>query len=547
MRWLLVLLFLGISFSTPLAQSGQVSAPTPNTAVTVTTQSSVYTGRFLRETDLGGDTYWGLETERGPAMILRSAINKVNVAGAVPVTPQQTETGVQQAALPPFAACRGLELKLQGSNTIGAKLVPELARGFAEVNGFAGELIRPGSTPEEFDAEYSKAESDQHQVYRFQAEGSATAFTGLAAGAADIGMSSRMVKKEELDATRDALGDLQLPGAENVIALDGVVVITNPDNPVSALTLDQISRVFAGEITDWACLGGNPGTIAIYARDAKSGTFDTFKALTLDPEKRKLADSAKRFESSEELSEAVVRDPNGIGFIGFAYVGNAKPLTVGTSCGLKFRPEEFSVKTEEYPLSRRLYLYLPPNSRTAAAQAFVNYALSAPAQEIVAKNKFINLNATAGSAMYTLERNQYNRVRGVTPSASSMRLMDSLSDRIADGLRLSVTFRFKMGSADLDNRALDDLRRLTGYIKQHPGIERRLTLFGFADQKTGSEAVNLELSVRRAKQIAAALEAQGTKIPEQQVQGYGIIAPVACNDSDAAVEKNRRVEVWLRP
>jgi phosphate transport system substrate-binding protein len=123
--------------------------------------------------------------------------------------------------------------------------------------------------------------------------------------------------------------------------------------------------------------------------------------------------------------------------------------------------------------------------------------------------------------------------------------MQSFSQRIAKAVRLSITFRFKTGSTELDNRSLEDVRRLAEYINSVPGMAERIMLFGFADAK-GNFQQNLYLSRERALQVADALGAQGVSLPRGQVQGFGIIAPVACNDTESALEKNRRVEVWLR-
>src|SRR5262249_8699783 len=144
---------------------------------------------------------------------------------------------------------------------------------------------------------------------------------------------------------------------EHVLALDGVLVLVSPDNPLSGLTMNEIAGIFAGTIRDWSALGRGSGPINIYARDDKSGTFDTFNSLVLRPRHLALRKDAKRCESSEELSDEVARDRNGIGFAGFAYLRNTKALTITSDCGISSAPNAFNVKSEEYPLARRLFLY----------------------------------------------------------------------------------------------------------------------------------------------------------------------------------------------
>jgi phosphate transport system substrate-binding protein len=203
------------------------------------------------------------------------------------------------------------------------------------------------------------------------------------------------------------------------------------------------------------------------------------------------------------------------------------------------------VRTEEYPLARRLYFYVPETRRTEQVDNFVRFVLSADAQPFTASVGFIGLDVERSSRNYVLERGQYSRIVGQTTSASAPRLMQSFSQRIGNAVRLSITFRFKSGSTELDNRSIEDVGRLAAYIRTDPTTAQRIMLFGFADT-VGNFDLNLELSRQRALQVADALGAQGVSLPRGQVQGFGVIAPAACSDSESSLEKNRRVEVWLR-
>jgi phosphate transport system substrate-binding protein len=536
-------LVLAVAFLISLPAMADVAAPQPNSQVKITTPMLTYEGVFLRE-EISADTvYWIVQTNSGTTSVPKSTITKVELNGSAAPKPPAIEKKEEPALTKPGS----LDLRIQGSNTIGAKLAPEIARVYAEKNGLGSASTAMGPSSEDFDVEYTTSESDRKYLFRFKAHGSATAFQALLGGAADIGMSSRRIKDEELKLLKDAgLGDLRAPRAENVIALDGVAVIVNKANPVEALSLDQICRIFSGELQDWKQLGGTPGPINVYSRDNKSGTFDTFKTLVLEGcPRRELAASAKRFESSEELSDSVAADAGGIGFIGFAFIRSARALRISTSCGLRFAPEPFLVKSEEYPLSRRLYFYVPETRRTSQVNDFVAFSLSANAQPVTSAVGFIGLNIEEASASYTLERGQYKNLVGATTSASAPRLIKQFSETIDGAQRLSVTFRFNTASTDLDNRAIEDVGRLAAYIKANPEMAQRIMLFGFADPK-GSFERNLELSRDRALQVANALSALGIAVQQGQTYGFGVIAPVACGDSELSLEKNRRVEVWLR-
>src|SRR5262249_32335289 len=146
------------------------------------------------------------------------------------------------------------------------------------------------------------------------AHGSGTATPGLASGKALIGMASRALNEAELtQLAQQGFGDMRSAENEHVVGLDGIIVIVSPANPIAKLSLQQLRGIFSGAAFDWSQVGGKPGSINVYARDAKSGTFDTFKTLVLDPGKQKLTGTAQRLESSNELSDLVANDPSGIG------------------------------------------------------------------------------------------------------------------------------------------------------------------------------------------------------------------------------------------
>src|SRR5262249_32212192 len=142
----------------------------------------------------------------------------------------------------------------------------------------------------------------------------------------DIGMASRKIKAEELDMLRaKGLGDVTARDSEYVLGLDGLAIIVNSKNAVGALTRDPIKKAFTGDISDCSKLSGSHASIATYARDDKSGTYDTFKALVLG-EHSALKAGTSRLEDSAELVKKVSADPNGIGFVAFAYVESTLPV-----------------------------------------------------------------------------------------------------------------------------------------------------------------------------------------------------------------------------
>ena len=430
-------------------------------------------------------------------------------------------------ALPAVAAPlsipdQGPALRIQGSNTIGAALGPALVKGLMEHQGLQDVHAEPGAGANE-QRVVGKTRQGQTVTIEVAAHGSSTGFTALKNNRADLAAASRPIKDSEL-VDLDILGDLKTPGAEHVIAIDGLAIIVNPRNPLNSLNTEQLAQIFNGEVSTWEALGGTGGTIHLYARDDQSGTFDTFRELVLSRRGQPLAPLAKRFESSEQLSDAVSQDPQGIGFIGLPSVRQAKAVAIVDGDSQPMLPLTSLIATEDYPLSRRLFFYLPPSSRNPWAKAMVEFSQGSKGQAIVAANGFIA---------------QQVQAIGVAPRPS---MPDDYQAIARDAQRLTVNFRFDEGSASLDNKARQDVQRVVAYIRSHGKLDKQVTLVGFGDTKNDPQRAAL-LSKLRAMAVRRELVKSGVVLKD--IRGFGAQMPVAANTADEGRIKNRRVEVWV--
>ncbi len=425
------------------------------------------------------------------------------------------------AALP--AAQNGATvLRIQGSNTIGAKLGPELIKALFAAQGLSD--IR---------SEAGKAENEQRILARqadgrlvvaeVAAHGSGTGFVALKNGSADLAASSRPIKAAEAGELA-TLGDMHDARSEQVIAIDGLAIIVNPSNPIGNLSVEQLARLFAGEIRDWRELGGRPGAVTLYARDDNSGTYDTFKELVLAPGARTLAAGAKRFESSSQLSDEVSGDPNGIGFIGLPYIRQAKAVAIASGDSQPMLPSATLIATEDYPLARRLFFYNPAQSSNSWVRALIDFTHSPAGQKIVADNGFIAQTVQAVK---------------VAPQAQMPADYRQLAEQAQ---RLSVNFRFQEGSASLDNKAQRDLTRVLDYLRSRDKLHDKVVLVGFGHAKRDPARAEL-LSKLRAMAVRRELARQGVIFRE--ITGLGDELPVAANSEDSGRLRNRRVEVWV--
>jgi phosphate transport system substrate-binding protein len=417
---------------------------------------------------------------------------------------------------------QGPALRIQGSNTIGAALGPALVKDLMEHQGLQDVHAEAGAGANE-QRVVGKTPQGQTVTIEVAAHGSSTGFTALKNNRADLAAASRPIKDSEL-MDLAPLGDLKSPGAEHVIAIDGLAIIVNPRNPLSTLNTEQLAQIFNGEVSTWEALGGTGGAIHLYARDDQSGTFDTFRELVLSRRGQPLAPSAKRFESSEQLSDAVSQDPQGIGFIGLPSVRQAKAVAIADGDSQPMLPLTSLIATEDYPLSRRLFFYLPPSSPNPWAKALVDFTQGSQGQAMVAANGFIA---------------QQVQAIGVAPRPS---MPDDYQAIARDAQRLTVNFRFDEGSASLDNKARQDVQRVVAYIRSHGKLDKQVTLVGFGDTKNDPQRAAL-LSKLRAMAVRRELAKSGVVLKD--IRGFGAQMPVAANTADEGRIKNRRVEVWV--
>jgi phosphate transport system substrate-binding protein len=259
------------------------------------------------------------------------------------------------AAFAATSASADTKLVIKGSDTLGAKLVPQLAEAY--------KAAHPGIT------------------FDIAAEGSTTGIAAIIDGTADIGMASRRAFDTEVSAA-SANGRSLKP---TIVAYDGIAIIVNSANPVMKLTKKQIEGIFTGEITDWSAVGGSPGAISIYTRNTSSGTYSDFKKMAMSA--KDYAASAQKMAGNEQIAAEVGKNPAGVGYVGMAYLDAAgvKALAVD---GVK--PSIATVRSHAYPISRSTFYYTN-GAPTGEAKAFLDFTLSPSGQKIVQEVGFAPL------------------------------------------------------------------------------------------------------------------------------------------------------------
>ena len=244
-------------------------------------------------------------------------------------------------------------LVIKGSDTLGAKLVPQLAESF--------KAQHPGTT------------------FDIAAEGSTTGIAAIIDGTAQIGMSSRRAKSSEVSAA-SAKGVNLKP---TIVAYDGIAVIVNTNNPLKSLTKKQVEQIFTGDITDWSGVGGSGGKISVYTRNTSSGTYSDFKELAM--KKRDYAPGSQKMAGNEQIAAEAGKNPNGVGYVGMAYTKAAgvKPLPIDGAV-----PSTQSVQSHSYPYWRPTFYYTN-GEPSGLAKQFLDFTIGPAGQKIVAQVGFM--------------------------------------------------------------------------------------------------------------------------------------------------------------
>lgn len=410
-------------------------------------------------------------------------------------------------------------LRIHGSSTVGSHLMPTMVYSWLQNEGYSiGE---------------DKAFEGNHRVIsakkgidtlnvEIQTRGSSTGFASLIDNKADIAIASRPIKPSEKDKLAH-FGDIASSRNEIVVGVDGVAVIVHPNNPLSAMNVKDLRRIVSGKVNNWSDLGGTAHPIKLFSRDSHSGTYDTFKSLVLG-RGTTMSATQRVLASHDAMIEAVMSDEGAIGFVSLVATGGAKVLAISDGTKAAFMPNDLTIATEDYPLSRRLYMYSPNQNSDPMIQGFNQFIKSKKGQSIVEKTGFVSQNITV-----------YNKSLGDHYPAEYRALLDG-------ALRLSMNFRFKQGEYELDNKAMQDIERLAAYTKKYK--IGQVILAGFSDFTEGSSWRKYTLSTERGDFVAEALIKQGV-IPSV-VRGFGSSIQVANNETHRGRSKNRRVEIWIK-
>lgn len=435
------------------------------------------------------------------------------------------------------------EFSFSGARSMGSVLLPALIESFAERRGL--KVQRTDEDTERFRYVLTSADTGA-DVARigFRLSTTSEGFADLLAGEADLVMATREVRPDEVDMVREAgLGNLRAGSRSRIVALDALVPIVADSNPLRDITVQQLTDLLSGAVTQWPD-GEEP--VNIQARAPGVGLSQLVHDRLLAPVDAVLT-QAEIHDSDESLAAAVARDRWALAVTRQSETGNARVLRLGGDCGMSPRLDRRSLKAEDYPFAAPLILYRPARRLPLFAREFLTY-LSTPAAQIVVRR--------AGYVDQTREQialdAQGERLANAIAKAGDEVTLSELKRMAAamrGTVRLTTSFRFRGGSTAMDAQSSGNIDDLARALEAGVFDGRTLMFVGFSDGE-GSAGANRRIAERRAQAVRDAVQAAALSADLSRVvfaaEGFGEAMPMACDDTEWGRHVNRRVEVWLR-
>ena len=248
-------------------------------------------------------------------------------------------------------------------------MLAAILAGCGTENKASGTVATDGSTSMEKVIEYLKegyTEQNSDVKITYNPTGSSAGIQAVESGSCDIGLSSRDLKDDEKET---------LTGT--VVAIDGIAVIVNPENPVTDLTIEQIAALYTGEITNWSEVGGADAPVVLIGREASSGTRDGFESVTDTEDK---CQYSQELTSTGDVVQTVASNPNAIGYASLASVKD----TVKAVSVEGITPTTETIQDGSYKLQRNFVFVTKKDTElTGAAKAFFEWATSGDADSLI--------------------------------------------------------------------------------------------------------------------------------------------------------------------
>lgn len=365
-----------------------------------------------------------------------------------------------------------------------------------------------------------------------------TAFDTFLTQDADVLMSMHELQSVELGKAREGgLGQLNTARQGRILALDALVPVTGAASDRRAISM--------AELTD--ALSGESDTFDVVLADDLDNQIEGFENRFMRPFGHRINDAIDVSSDLDVITARVANSPNGLTVLPYGQTRNTQQLALDGPCGLRSDAAFLTLKTEDYPLTFPMFLYLPQRNLHPMESAFLDWFRSPSAQLVIRRAGFVDLAAVPIALSEQGDRlaNAINNAGVEVPLGELQRMIRVLSPQV----RMSSTFRFEPGSTRLDGQSRSNVMQLAQAIRDGRFGAQRLMFVGFSDGR-GPASANRDLSAARAESVRRDVEdALGGIVPANvtiETEAFGEALPMACDDTVWGQQTNRRVELWVQ-
>ncbi|MHA3916159.1 substrate-binding domain-containing protein [Halovulum sp. GXIMD14793] len=377
------------------------------------------------------------------------------------------------------------------------------------------------------------------------ARSSTEAIADLLSGQSAIAVSDRAVTDQEQAAFEQSGKGSFGASNEQMLALDGLVVVVAPENPVRTIDPQSLAKVFSGEVVNWSQLGGASAPIEILVPGQGSSAMDALQTSVLAPNGKSLGAQLQVVEDGF-VSDLVLNNPNAIGIGTFSTLRNARALSIAGLCGLPIEASVFTIKSGEYPLVQPVHLYFARQSLPLHARQMLDYAKNDFVQSIVLDSGLVDRSVSTRS----IDSHGQHLISAITDvrDTDTLVAVQRLFGNLSEAERLSTMFWFPPSDTRPSDTLSEQAQALAAYFNTIDMTNKEIQVLGFSDRLEDTTE-SADLSRQRAETVRDLLVQAGGNAPwlgNVRTFGYASIAPLGCNDDESGRALNRRVEVWLR-
>ncbi|MEO1638721.1 MAG: substrate-binding domain-containing protein [Pseudomonadota bacterium] len=336
--------------------------------------------------------------------------------------------------------------------------------------------------------------------------------------------------------------------SHHLIALDAFAVIVAPNADISAISVSDLARVFAGEVTNWSQIGGADVSVLPLQLPTDTVLNQEFVRLVMEPAGRAVAGNVLTIGTAEGVTASINQFPGSISVVDLADADPALTVDVAGACGIPVPPTMFHAKSGDYPLIRPIMAQFAAPRGTNLVTELFDFASRDVAQSLVAREGYVDYSASLQDAVAKNARlsSLLEADLDEAQRASAAQMFQVLFD--ADRTSLSLTGGAASGPEGGWNRAMFvDLLELM----EDPGnAGREIVFVGFGESTAGSAAA-IDASTTAAAEMVAAVQAVAADVVSANNLtlssfGFGNVAPTTCYDGQVAGSEYTRIEVWIR-